>query len=121
MKAEGWHSNHLQWDEVYVSDMVVLKDIFLQKQNSGILNEDFGLPFLLAKKAQDVVAFACLVINHLGKIDFILHEVEDLNGEEKKKFQSYAEDYCRRNSSGNYHDPLQLKSTISRILNWINI
>ncbi|ASW75388.1 hypothetical protein IQ37_02365 [Chryseobacterium piperi] len=84
MKAKGWHSNHLQWDEVYVSDMVVLKDIFLQKQNSGILNEDFGLPFLLAKKAQDVVAFACLVINHLGKIDFILHEVEDLNGDEKK-------------------------------------
>lgn len=121
METRIQYPNNLQYQEVYISDMVILKNIFLQKQNSMTVNESFGLPFLMVKKANAIIAFACLVVNKLGKPDFMIHEVVDLNAEEKGGFKFFVEDYFKRNPSDNYRNPQQLKSTISSIVNWINV
>lgn len=121
METRIQYPHNLQYQEVYISDMVLLKNIFLQKQNSKIVNESFGLPFLVAKKANAIIAFACIVVNSFGKPDFIIHEVGDLNKEEKEAFEFFVEDYFKRNPSENYKNPQQLKSTINSIVNWINV
>jgi hypothetical protein len=121
MEPRIQYPNNLRYEEVYISDMVLLKNIFLQKQNSTTVNESFGLPFLMVKKANVIIAFACLVVNKHGKPDFIIHEIADLNTEEKEGFRFFVEDYFKRNPSDNYRNPQQLKSTINSIVNWINV
>ncbi|ASK31181.1 hypothetical protein CEY12_14160 [Chryseobacterium sp. T16E-39] len=120
METRLQHTNNLRYDEVYISDLRLLKQIFMQKKDSKIVNEDFGLPFLLAKKKDLIIAFACLVICPDNKIDFMIYGSKDLNAEEQEDFRAYVEEHCKKNSSANYYDPEQLKSTISRLINWIN-
>ncbi|MBK1894819.1 hypothetical protein [Chryseobacterium paridis] len=121
METRLQHSNDLKYSEVYFSDLVLLKQIFMQKKDSDIVNEDFGLPFLLAKEANAIVAFASLIINDHNEIDFVIYESKDLSEEEKEDFRWYVEDYFRKSPSDNYRDPEQLKSTTSRIIDWINV
>lgn len=114
-------TSNLHFDEVYISDLLILKEIFMQKKNVKVINEDFGLPFLLAKKENVIMAFACLMVNDLNQVDFVIFEAKDLDTEEKEVFRMYAEDCFKKAASDNYRDPQQLKSTISRIINWINV
>ncbi len=44
------HHEQIQYAEVYISDLLILKNIFLQAQDDKTVNQSFGLPFLLAKK-----------------------------------------------------------------------
>lgn len=112
---------HLQISEVYIRDMVELKKIFLQTSNAKTVTDNFGIPFLMVKKNGNIIAFASLIINKKGQNDFIIYEKSDLNTEEKEKFIFQASRYFKRNNSGNYRDPLQLKSSIERMINWLNI
>ncbi|WP_172281598.1 hypothetical protein [Chryseobacterium sp. LAM-KRS1] len=111
----------LQFDEVYISDLVHLKQIFVKERNLKQVNEDFGLPFVMAKKTNEIIAFASLIINDQDTIDFVIFEAGNMDAKEKEAFKKYAEDCFKKAPSDNYNDPGQLKSTISRIINWINI
>lgn len=110
----------LLYAEVFISDMPVLKNIFLQTQTLKQPNQNFGMPFLLVKKKGEVAAFASLVINEKGEIAFKIYE-DRLSDAEKRNFTEHAESYFKKNNTANFRNPEQLKSSISRMVGWLNI
>lgn len=115
------NKEQLQYAEVYISDMPSLKNIFLQSQNSSKLNQDFGIPFLLVKKENDILGFASLILNGSGKILFKIYGKNSLSDSEKKKLSLRAEHYFNQNNSENFRNAEQLKSSIGRMVSWLNI
>lgn len=114
------HQKQFQYAEAYISDMLVLKDIFLETQNVKIADQSFGLPFLLAKNKDEVVAFASLVINKKDEISFKIYDKSRMTESEKENFFSRAERYFKNNNTPNFKDPAQLKSSINNLISWLN-
>lgn len=111
----------LQISEVYIADIVELKNIFRQISNLEMVTENFGIPFLMIRQKNNIIAFASLIINQKGETDFVIYEKSNSNKEEKENFLTHAQNYFKRNNAANYHDPVQLKSSIERMINWLNI
>ncbi|UWX59944.1 hypothetical protein N0B40_16210 [Chryseobacterium oranimense] len=111
----------LQYAEVYISDIPSLKNIFLQIQSSSRLSKEFGVPFLLVKKKNQIVGFASLIINGKGEISFVIYGKNDLSDSEKKNFNLHAERFFKQNNSGNFRNADQLKSSIERMIAWLNV
>jgi len=114
-------NQQLQYADVYISDMQSLKNIFLQSQNLSRLNRDFGIPFLLAKKRNEILGFASLIINGKGGVTFKIYGKGDLADFEKKDFHLQAERYFNKNNSANFRNAEQLKSSVSRMISWLNM
>ncbi|MGK6343338.1 hypothetical protein ACMGDK_13935 [Chryseobacterium sp. DT-3] len=110
-----------QYADVYISDMQTLKNIFLQSQNLSRLNQDFGVPFLLVKKRNEILGFASLIINGKGEITFKIYGKSDFTDSEKKNFKLQAERYFNKNNSANFRNAEQLKSSIIRMISWLNV
>lgn len=121
METTLQQQQQLQFSEVYIADITALKDIFLQVSNLKRVNEIFGIPFLLVKKKKNITGFASLVISDTGETDFKVYHKPDLKPEEKEAFICHARKFFKRNNSGNYRKPEQLKSSIDRMINWLNI
>lgn len=120
METTLQHQDRLHYAEVYASDILELKNLFLQKFNLNTVNENFGIPFLLVKKKNKIVAFASLVINKENQIDFKIYENSDMTMNEKDDFKTKAKNYCKRNNSENFTDPEELKYNIQRMVDWLN-
>ncbi|MDN3695642.1 hypothetical protein QWZ06_27155 [Chryseobacterium tructae] len=120
METNVQYQEQLQYAEVYISDMLVLKNIFLQAKNTGKINSEFGIPFLLAKKKDEVIAFASLVINEKGGIAFKVYDKSGIQGSEEKNFILRAESYFKKNNTPNFRNPEQLKNSIYRMVSWLN-
>ncbi|WP_288376003.1 hypothetical protein [Chryseobacterium culicis] len=114
------HQKQFQYAEAYVSDMWMLKNIFLETQNLKLADQSFGLPFLLAKNGKEVVAFASLILNETDQISFRIYTKDRMPEEEKRNFFSRAERYFNNNKTPNFKDPEQLKSSISSMISWLN-
>ncbi|MGG5209417.1 hypothetical protein ACQWU4_10755 [Chryseobacterium sp. MIQD13] len=115
------NQQQLQYAEVYISDMPSLKNIFLQSQNPSRLNQDFGVPFLLVKKKNEVLGFASLIMNGKAEISFKIYAKNGITDSEKKNFNLHAESYFKKNTTANFRNPEQLKSSIDRMVNWLNV
>lgn len=120
METNVQYQEQLQYAEVYISDMLVLKNIFLQTHNTGKINSEFGIPFLLAKKKDEVIAFASLVINEKGGVAFKVYDRSETQSSEKKSFISRVESYFKKNNTPNFRNPEQLKNSIYRMISWLN-
>ncbi|PWN64341.1 hypothetical protein [Chryseobacterium oncorhynchi] len=120
METNIQHQESLQYAEVYISDMLALKDIFLQTLNLKKVNHDFGIPFLLVKKENKIASFASLIINENGEIGFKIYDKKEIKESEKKNFMIRAENYFRRSNTPNFRDPKQLKSSINGMISWLN-
>ena len=121
METTLQHQDRLRYAEVYVSDILELKNLFLKKFGRDRINENFGIPFMLIKKDNKLKAFASLIINPNNQIGFEIYEFSDLTMKEKKDFRAEADDYFKRNNSGNFRNPEQLKSSIHEMINWLNL
>lgn len=120
METITQHQKQFQYAEAYVSDMLELKNIFLQTQNLKQADQNFGLPFLLAKNGKETVAFASLIINEKDEISFRIYDKNRMTESEKRNFYSRAERYCKNNNTPNFKDPEQLKSSINSMISWLN-
>lgn len=111
----------LQFAQVYITDMGALKKIFLQAFSSEQnITASFGVPFLLAKKEDKIVAFASLVLNATEEIGFEIYNDPDMSEDEKLIFVSFVSNYFKEKGTGSYTNPEQLKESISKILKWLN-
>ncbi|PWN65771.1 hypothetical protein [Chryseobacterium viscerum] len=110
-----------QYAEAYISDMWMLKNIFLETQNLKKADRNFGLPFLLAKNGNKVIAFASLIMSEKGEISFKIYNKHRMSEAEMENFFSSAERYCKKNNTPNFRDPEQLKSSINRMISWLNL
>ncbi|WFB65963.1 hypothetical protein [Chryseobacterium sp. WX] len=120
METITQHQKQFQYAEAYVSDMLVLKNIFLETQNLKQVDQNFGLPFLLAKNGKETVAFASLIINEKDEISFKIYDKNRMTESEKRNFYSRTERYCKNNNTSNFKDPEQLKSSINSMISWLN-
>ncbi|RLJ31423.1 hypothetical protein CLU97_0841 [Chryseobacterium sp. 7] len=114
------HQKQFQYAEAYISDMWVLKNIFLETQNLKTIDQNFGLPFLVAKNGREAVAFASLIINEKDEISFKIYDKNRITEAEKRNFFSRAERYFKNSNTSNFKDPEQLKSSISSMISWLN-
>jgi hypothetical protein len=120
METTFQHQDRLHYAEVYVSDVLDLKKLFLKKFESNKINENFGIPFLLAKKGNSIVAFASLMLNQDNQIDFEIYDNSDLKGNEREDFKTKAKSYCKRNNSENFRNPEELQYNTQRMVEWLN-
>ncbi|WP_426481313.1 hypothetical protein [Chryseobacterium sp. R2ACT005] len=111
----------IQYAEAYISDMPELKKIFLQMKEVKKVDPNFGLPFMLAKKKNETVAFASLIVNEKDEISFRIYDKNRITESEKRNFFSHAERYFKNNSTPNFRDSEQLKSSIRRMVSWLNL
>ncbi len=114
------HQNRLHYAEVFVTDILELKNFFLQKFGLDKMNENFGIPFLMTKKENKIVAFASLIVDKNNQIDVEIYENFDVKENEKEDFKAEAKGYCKRNYSENFTDPEELKYNIQRMVEWLN-
>lgn len=114
------HQKQFQYAEAYVSDMLVLRNIFLETQNLKKADQNFGLPFLLAKNGREVIAFASLIINEKDEISFKIYDKNRMSEAEKRNFYFRAERYCKNTHTSNFKDTEQLKSSINSMISWLN-
>jgi len=119
METNIQHQKPFQYAEAYISDMLVLKNIFQETQDLRKACQNFGLPFLLAKNEEEVVAFASLIINEKGEISFKIYHKNKMAEAEKKDFFSHAERYFKNTHTPNFKNPEQLKSSISSMISWL--
>ncbi|MCC3217343.1 hypothetical protein LIV57_18905 [Chryseobacterium sp. X308] len=120
METITQQQKQFQYAEAYISDMWMLKNIFLETQNLKIADQNFGLPFLLAKNGKQIVAFASLIVNEKDEISFRIYDKNKMSGTEKRNFFSRAERYLKNTHTPNFKDPEQLKSSISSMISWLN-
>ncbi|WP_312297598.1 hypothetical protein [Chryseobacterium sp.] len=114
------HQEQIQYAEVYISDLLILKNIFLQAQDDKTVNRGFGLPFLLAKDKNEIIAFASLIINGKDGITFKMFNKKRMPETEKENFALKAERYFKKNNTPNFRNADQLKSSISNMVDWLN-
>jgi hypothetical protein len=91
------HQEQFQYAEAYISDMLVLKNIFLQTQNTEVCRSSFGLPFLLAKKWIRF-AFASLIVNEKDEISFKIYD-KRMTESEKEISSPRVERYFKNNNT----------------------
>ncbi|REC42362.1 hypothetical protein [Chryseobacterium pennipullorum] len=115
------HKEQVQYAEVYITDMWALKNIFLNIQNASKVNQDFGLPFFLARKKNEIILFASLIISGTGRISFKIYEKRGLAETDKRAFALKVENYFKKSTAPNFRNPEQLKSSISRTISWLNL
>ncbi|MBV8327146.1 hypothetical protein [Chryseobacterium sp.] len=120
METRVQHQKQLQYAEVYISDMLELKEIFLRAQNTATVHKDFGIPFLLAKEKDNILSFASLVINEQGEIECKAYHRAETTEPEKRIFDYKSEEYCQRNTTANFRNPEQLKRSIESMVSWLN-
>ncbi|WP_330744712.1 hypothetical protein [Chryseobacterium sp. CP-77] len=120
METITQQQKQFQYAEAYISDMWMLKNIFLETQNLKIADQSFGLPFLLAKNGKQIVAFASLIVNEKDEISFRIYDKNKMSDTEKRNFFSRAERYFKNTHTPNFKDPEQLKSSISSMISWLN-
>ncbi|UKB83888.1 hypothetical protein LF887_23290 [Chryseobacterium sp. MEBOG06] len=121
METVAQHQEILQYAEAYISDILMLKNIFLQTHDGKKVNQNFGLPFLLAKKENKTIAFASLVMNGKGLITFKIYNKMEMTDTEMEIFFAHTEVCFKKNNSPNFRNPEQLKSSISRMVSWLNL
>lgn len=121
METIAQHQEQLQYAEVYISDMLALKNIFLQTQSISNTVSDFGIPFLLAKKKKEIVLFASLVIGEKGEIKFTVYDKKGTSELEKRAFSIRVESYFKRKTTPNFRNPEQLKSSIKSMTSWLDL
>ena len=121
METMSQHQEQLQYAEVYISDMLALKNIFLQIQTPSKTASDFGIPFLLAKKKKEIILFASLVMGEKGEIKFAVYDKKGTSEIEKRSFSTRVESYFKRNTAPNFRNPEQLKSSIKSMMSWLDL
>ncbi|MDR6921428.1 MULTISPECIES: hypothetical protein [Chryseobacterium] len=120
METTVQYQEQIQYAEVYISDMPVLKNIFLQRQPAQAVHTDFGVPFLLAKKRRQIIMFASLVIHEKGGITFKIYHKKEATEPDKQNFYLKAESYFKQNTTSNFRNPEQLKSSIKSMISWLD-
>lgn len=121
METITLHQEPVQYAEAYISDMLTLKNIFLQAQECKQVDQNFGLPFLLAKRKNEIIAFASLIMNEKNEITFKVYDKKGLTEVEKRNFGNHAESCFKKNNTSNFRNPEQLKSSIRRMVSWLNL
>lgn len=83
--------------EVYVFDMEILQNIFVQNTREKAKDKMlFGMPFLLCEKDNQINSFASLILNQNNEIEFRIYDNGSLTNEEKAVFKRLHQRFSKK-------------------------
>lgn len=110
-----------QFCKVYFSDMLVLEKIFTENYTpQKVISKDFGIPFLLLKEENKIVAFASVILNTANVSDFTIYSNGAVAATTQSAFYDKARQIFDSSELDTYKNPTHLQISINRLLNWLN-
>ncbi|MBO9586126.1 MAG: hypothetical protein J7574_18325 [Flavobacterium sp.] len=107
--------------EVYVFDMEILQNIFIQNMREKAEDKMlFGVPFLLSEKSNVINAFASLILDENNEIGFKIYDAGSLTNSDKAKFNAYIQNFLTKKRSGNFNNVAQLKQSTEHFIHYLN-
>ncbi|WP_163410283.1 hypothetical protein [Flavobacterium ajazii] len=117
----GTTKKELKFSEVYVSDIKILKTIFDQVSDINSTDQkSFGVPYLIAKKGDEIIAFASLIADQNHKINLGIYDNGNLDNEDKKEFSQYSSDFLKEKKEATFNNAELLIKNTERISQWLN-
>lgn len=107
----------LQFQEVYVSDMLPLKYFFNELNGlakDAPVSEEFGIPFLQAKCGNKIIAFASLTNDN----KLLVHQKSFTSPANQNEWQKTAEQIFRQQPTLLCKE--EFENRISRLTSWLN-
>lgn len=121
MKSKALLQEKLTFREVYIFDMEILQNIFIQ--NKSVKAEDqmlFGIPFLLVEKEGKINSFATLLLNSNNEIVHQIYHDGSLTDKDKTLFEEYISNFLKKKRSANFKNPQQLKHSTDYFMHSLN-
>ncbi|WP_433779088.1 hypothetical protein [Flavobacterium anhuiense] len=107
--------------EVYVFDMEILQNIFVQNTREKAKDKMlFGMPFLLCEKDNQINSFASLILNQNNEIEFRIYDNGSLTNEEKAVFNDYIKDFLKNKRGANFNNAVQLKHSTEHFIHCLD-
>mgnify|MGYP003585420176 CR=1 FL=1 len=107
--------------EVYIFDMEVLQNIFIQNMREKAEDKMlFGMPFLLCEKDNKINSFASLILNQNNQIEFKIYDNGSLTNEDKAAFNDYIKNFLKKKKSANFNNAAQLKQSTYQFIHCLS-
>lgn len=122
MVRQSENKTDLSWQQVYTSDILLLKQFFNAlngKGNNDPVGEDFGIPFMMAKRGGKITAFASFILDEgIAGLSFHQKDTADTSiiSEQKSLLLKEASFHPYLSLKGN----VLLQSNMSRFIEWLN-
>jgi len=122
MESKAATQEKTTFREVYVFDMEILQNIFIQNMREKAEDKMlFGMPFLLCEKENEINSFASLVLDENNKIGFKIYDNGSLTNEDKAAFSAYIKNFLTKKRSANFNDAEQLKQSTEHFIHYLNL
>lgn len=107
--------------EVYIFDMEVLQNIFIQNMREKAEDKMlFGMPFLLCEKDNKINSFASLILNQNNQIEFKIYDNGSSTNEDKAVFNDYIKNFLKKKKSANFNNAAQLKQSTDQFIHCLS-
>lgn len=111
----------LQFQEVYISDILSLKYFFNELNGldkDAPVSVAFGIPFLQAKCGNKIIAFASLTVNGTNGNKLSVYRNSSFSPIKEKEWNSMAEQTFHQQSDSFCKE--QFENNITRLTSWLN-
>ncbi|KAF2342452.1 hypothetical protein [Flavobacterium tistrianum] len=121
MESKAVTQEKINFREVYVFDMEILQNIFIQNMHEKAEDKMlFGVPFLLCEKDNKINSFASLILNQSNQIVFRIYDDGSLTNEDKALFNDYIKKFLKKKNSANFNNAEQLKQSTEHFIHYLN-
>ncbi|WP_286971157.1 hypothetical protein [Flavobacterium sp. UBA4854] len=122
MESKAATQKETTFREVYVFDMEILQNIFIQNMREKAEDKMlFGMPFLLCEKDNEINSFASLVLDENNEIGFKIYNNGSLTNEDKAAFKEYIKNFLTKKRSANFNNAEQLKKSTEHFIHYLNL
>lgn len=108
--------------QVYTSDIPLLKQFFNQLKDTGKEDTDteaFGIPFMMARQGEELVAFASFTEEGgVANLSFYHHATVDIS--KLASWKSHVLKEAAFHPYASLKDKTQLKNSIRQLTGWLN-
>lgn len=121
MESKAVTQKKINFREVYVFDMEVLQNIFIQNMREKAEDKMlFGIPFLLCEKNNKINSFASLILNQKNEIEFRIYDDGSLTNEDKALFNNYIKNFLKKKNSANFNNAAQLRQSTDQFIHYLS-
>ena len=121
MESKAVTQKKINFREVYVFDMEVLQNIFIQNMREKAEDKMlFGIPFLLCEKNNKINSFASLILNQNNEIEFRIYDDDSLTNEDKALFNNYIKNFLKKKNSANFNNAAQLRQSTDQFIHCLS-
>ncbi|WP_343707469.1 hypothetical protein [Flavobacterium sp.] len=121
MESKAVTQEKTKFREVYVFDMEILQNIFIQNMREKAEDKMlFGMPFLLCEKDNEINSFASLVLDENNEIGFKIYDNGSLTNKDRLAFNEYIKNFLTKKRSANFNNAAQLKQSTEHFIHCLD-